>query len=64
MTEETKEESKSFTYILIGSKLVVFTTFLYASLVMVKLGRNIEGIILLFAIALWILLINKDKGGI
>ena len=58
-----REEKKTFTYILMGSKIFVFAVFLYVSIVMFNLEREIEGIILLFAIALWLILNKLDKGG-
>lgn len=53
---------KSFTILLLFSKLLVFAAFLYTSVTMFNLGRQFEGAIILFAVALWVILTEMDKG--
>jgi len=57
-----REPKKSVTYILIALKVLVFFGFMYTSASAFSMGRHIEGIIILFAVALWLIL-NKLEGG-
>jgi len=53
---------KVFTYALIGSKIVVFAAFIYTSAVLYNLGKTTESVLVLFAVALYLIL-NKLEGG-
>lgn len=55
-----REEKKSFSVILIISRLLVFFTFIYAAAIMFKLEKAIEGSIILFAIAIWLILYKLE----
>jgi len=57
-----REPKKSVTYILIGLRVLVFFGFMCASASAFNTGRYIEGSIIIFAVALWLILNQIDKG--
>ena len=52
---------RQFTYILIGSRLLVFAVFVWVAMVMFKLNRPLEAIGLLMVISLYIILNKLDQ---
>lgn len=57
------EWKKAFTFLLIASKFIVFASFMYVAMVMYQLDRNAESILIVFAIALYLILNRMEKGG-
>lgn len=52
---------KLFTVTLVVSKLVVFVSFLYTSMVLYKLDKTVEALVLLVTIALYLTLNKLEK---
>ncbi len=63
ITEAKKpREIQAVTYILKGSKILVFACFIYAAIIMYKIGRPYESILMAMAISIY-LIFNKLDGG-
>lgn len=57
-----REPKKTFTFILTASRLIVFACFLYVTLMLFRIDRNIEAFIILFAITLYLILNKLETG--
>lgn len=58
MKENKKNWKRLFTYLLVLSKFTVFSMFMYVATIMYVIGRPLESIIIIFAVAFYLVL-NK-----